>query len=113
MRSPALVVVDGTPGIGQAVRELWPVAERQRSAVHVLRSLTSKLPQRHHNELNARYWRVLESQLTAELPRDAITRNVGRHGGGSSHWFRSWALARDARVICVLGELSTWILKDG
>jgi putative transposase len=60
MRAPALVVADGAPGIWKAVRELWPVADRQRCTVHALRNLTSKLPERHHAEVKARYWQVLD-----------------------------------------------------
>jgi putative transposase len=60
MRAPALVVADGAPGIWKAVRELWPAAERQRCTVHALRNLTSKLSERHHNEVKARYWQILD-----------------------------------------------------
>jgi putative transposase len=60
MRAPALIVADGAPGIWKAVRELWPLAERQRCTVHALRNLTSKLPERHHAEVKARYWQILD-----------------------------------------------------
>ena len=60
MRAPALVVADGAPGIWKAVRELWTAAERQRCTVHALRNLTSKLPERHHTDVKARYWQVLD-----------------------------------------------------
>jgi putative transposase len=65
MRAPALIVGDGAPGIWKAVRELWPDAERQRCTVHALRNLTSKLPERHHNEVNARYWQVFDDAGSA------------------------------------------------
>jgi transposase-like protein len=65
LRSPALVVADGAPGIWKAVRELWPRAERQRCTVHALRNLTSKLPERHHAEVKARYWQVLDDAASA------------------------------------------------
>jgi putative transposase len=65
MRAPALVVADGAPGIWKAVRELWPAAERQRCTVHALRNLTSKLPERHHNEVKARYWQILDDAGSA------------------------------------------------
>ena len=54
------LVADGAPGIWKAVRELWRAAERQRCTVHALRNLTSKLPERHHNEVKARYWQILD-----------------------------------------------------
>jgi transposase-like protein len=64
MRAPALTVADGAPGIWKAVRELWPTAERQRCAVHALRNVTSKLPERHHAEVTARYWQILDEAGT-------------------------------------------------
>src|SRR5664279_463342 len=51
LRAPALVIADGAPGIWKAVRELWPDALEQRCTVHALRNVTSKLPERHHQEV--------------------------------------------------------------
>ncbi len=56
LRAPALVIADGAPGIWKAVRELWPEALEQRCTVHALRNVTSKLPERHHQEVKARWW---------------------------------------------------------
>ena len=55
MRSPALIVADGAPGIWKATRELWDLADEQRCTVHALRNITSKLPERLHREVKARY----------------------------------------------------------
>jgi putative transposase len=65
MRAPALLVADGAPGVWKAVRELWPAAERQRCIVHALRNLTSKLPERLHAEVKARYWQILDDASSA------------------------------------------------
>jgi putative transposase len=46
LRSPALVIADGAPGIWKATRELWPHALEQRCTVHALRNVTGKLPER-------------------------------------------------------------------
>ncbi|MGH3112869.1 MAG: IS256 family transposase, partial [Gaiellaceae bacterium] len=46
MRSPALIVADGAPGLWKAARELWPAALEQRCTVHALRNITKKLPER-------------------------------------------------------------------
>src|ERR687896_1154963 len=54
LRSPAMVVADGAPGLWKAVRELWPAADEQRCTVHALRNVTAKLPERHDRELKAR-----------------------------------------------------------
>jgi putative transposase len=68
MRAPALIIADGAPGIWKATSELWPSAIEQRCTVHALRNITSKLPERHHREVKARYWAVLD-EATSE--RDA------------------------------------------
>ena len=71
MRSPALVIADGAPGIWKAVQELWPRALAQRCTVHALRNVTSKLPERHHAEVKARWWKAFdEARSPAEVSRD-------------------------------------------
>jgi transposase-like protein len=60
LRQPALVIADGAPGIWKAVAELWPAARSQRCTVHALRNVTAKLPERHHQEIKARWWRVFD-----------------------------------------------------
>jgi putative transposase len=70
LRSPALIVADGAPGLWKAVRELWPSADEQRCTVHALRNVTAKLPERHHRELKARWWKVFdEAASVAEARR--------------------------------------------
>jgi len=65
---PTLVVADGAPGIWKAVSEAWPEALGQRCTVHKLRNLLSKLPERLHAEVKARYWAALDE---ATSPGDA------------------------------------------
>jgi putative transposase len=75
LRSPALIVADGAPGLWKAARELWPLADEQRCTVHALRNVTAKLPERHHRELKARWWQTFdEAASPAEARRglDAI-----------------------------------------
>jgi putative transposase len=70
MNAPALVVADGAPGLWKAVSELWPAADGQRCTVHALRNVTAKLPERHHRELKARWWKVFdEAASPAEARR--------------------------------------------
>jgi putative transposase len=64
MRSPALIVADRAPGIWKATRELWQLADEQRCTVHALRNITSKLPERLHREVKARYWQILDDAVT-------------------------------------------------
>jgi transposase-like protein len=71
MRPPALVVADGAPGIWKAVAELWPGALGQRCTVHALRNVIAKLPERHHAELKARWWKAFdEARSPAEAARE-------------------------------------------
>lgn len=65
MRAPAMVIADGAPGIWKATRELWPAAIEQRCTVHALRNITSKLPERLHREVKARYWKILDEATSA------------------------------------------------
>jgi putative transposase len=71
MRAPALVVADGAPGIWKAVSELWPEALEQRCTVYALRNMTSKLPERHHQEVKARWWKAFdEARSPGEANRE-------------------------------------------
>ncbi len=71
LRSPALVVADGAPGIWKATRELWPHALEQRCTVHALRNVTGKLPERHHQEVKARWWKAFdEARSPGEATRE-------------------------------------------
>jgi putative transposase len=65
MTAPALIVADGAPGIWKATRELFEHTAEQRCTVHALRNLTSKLPERLHREVKARYWQILDDATSA------------------------------------------------
>jgi transposase-like protein len=69
LRAPALVIADGAPGIWKATRELWPHATEQRCTVHALRNVTSKLPERHHAEVKARWWKTFDEARSAGKAR--------------------------------------------
>ncbi len=72
MRAPALVVADGAPGLWKAARELWPRADEQRCTVHALRNVTAKLPERHHRELKARWWKVFDEAASPAEARGGL-----------------------------------------
>jgi putative transposase len=72
LRSPALVVADGAPGLWKAMRELWPGADEQRCTVHALRNVTAKLPERHHREVKARWWKVFDESASAADARRGL-----------------------------------------
>jgi transposase-like protein len=68
LRSPALIVADGAPGIWKAARDLWPSAEEQRCTVHALRNVTGKLPERHHRELSRDSRSIDSSAVSTGIP---------------------------------------------
>jgi putative transposase len=72
MRAPALIVADGAPAIWKATRELWEHAAEQRCTVHALRNITSKLPERLHREVKARYWQILDDAVCANEAKIAL-----------------------------------------
>jgi putative transposase len=59
------------PGLWKAVREPWPAADEQRCTVHALGNVTAKLlPERHHTEVKARWWKTFdEAASPAEARR--------------------------------------------
>jgi hypothetical protein len=77
LRSPALVVADGAPGLWKAAEELWPKADGQRCTVHALRSVTAKLPERHHHEVKARCWRIFDEAVSAAEARTELLALAG------------------------------------
>lgn len=79
LRGPALVIADGAPGIWKAVRELWPTALEQRCTVHALRNVTSKLPERHHAEVKARWWRIFDEARSPGEARQQLQALVGEY----------------------------------
>jgi transposase-like protein len=72
LRAPALVIADGAPGIWKAVRELWPAALEQRCTIHALRNVTAKLPERHHTEVKARWWKTFDEARSAGEARQQL-----------------------------------------
>jgi len=72
MRAPALVIADGAPGLWKAARELWPAALEQRCTVHALRNVTARLPERHHRELKARWWRIFDEAASPAEARAGL-----------------------------------------
>jgi putative transposase len=80
MNAPALVVADGAPGLWKAARELWPQADEQRCTVHALRCVTAKLPERHHRELKARWWKVFDEAASPAEARRGLGAIVADYG---------------------------------
>ena len=72
LRTPALIVADGAPGAVEGhPRAVEPTAE-QRCTVHALRKVTAKLPERHHRELKARWWKIFDDAASAAEARRGL-----------------------------------------
>ncbi len=68
LRAPGLVVIDGNPGLRQALNGVWPGVPVQRCVVHKLRNLVSKVPRGLREELKSDYRRM----VYAETREDAV-----------------------------------------
>jgi putative transposase len=58
--APLLIVADGAPGLIKAVEQCWPASDRQHCAVHRLRNLLAKLPERERERVRQAYWQALD-----------------------------------------------------
>src|SRR5215210_6846493 len=58
--APMLIVADGAPGLIKAIEQCWPASDRQHCAVHRLRNLLAKLPERERERVRHAYWQALD-----------------------------------------------------
>ena len=58
--APMLIVADGAPGLIKAIEQCWPSSDRQHCAVHRVRNLLAKLPERERERVRAAYWQALD-----------------------------------------------------
>ena len=82
LRSPLLVVSDGAPGLIRAITELWPDADRGRCAVHRLRNILAKLPERPglQARVRAAYWAALDGATSPSEAEHGLRVLVGELG---------------------------------
>ena len=66
---PALAVVDGSPGLTQALQEQWKKIEIQRCTNHKLRNLQAKVPARLREELSEDYRRMIYAESVDEVAK--------------------------------------------
>jgi transposase-like protein len=66
-----LIVADGAPGLIKAIEQCWPASDRQHCAVHRVRNLLAKLPERERERVRRAYWQALDD---ATNERDAKQR---------------------------------------
>jgi putative transposase len=69
--APMLIVADGAPGLINAVAQGWPDSDRQHCAVHRVRNLLAKLPERERDPVRRAYWQALDDAINQ---RDAKQR---------------------------------------
>jgi transposase-like protein len=62
---PVLAVIDGNPGLMNALQSHWPGIEIQRCTTHKLRNLQSKAPARLREELTEDYRRMIYGDTVA------------------------------------------------
>src|SRR6184192_4423220 len=63
--APMLIVADGAPGLIKAIEQCWPASDRQHCAVHRVRNLLAKLPERERERVRHAYWQALDDATTA------------------------------------------------
>jgi transposase-like protein len=59
LRAPLLAVIDGNPGLRQALGRVWPTTAVQRCCVHKLRNLERKVPKHALDELREDFHRIV------------------------------------------------------
>jgi transposase-like protein len=64
--APALLIIDGSPGLAKAVGATWPAAAIQRCTVHKLRNLLRYAPQHALEEVTADYHAIVYAASEAE-----------------------------------------------
>ena len=79
LQAPMLIVADGAPGLIKAVEQCWPASDRQHCAVHRLRNLSAKLPERERERVRGAYWQALD-----EATGDRAQSNASRRSSTSS-----------------------------
>ena len=71
--APMLIVADGAPGLIKAIEQCWPASDRQHCAVHRVRNLLAKLPERERERVRHAYWQALDEAIR-RARRKAATR---------------------------------------
>jgi len=70
--APILAVIDGSPGLAEALREQWRRIEIQRCTVHKLRNLEAKAPVSMREELREDYRRMIYGKTATDVEKARI-----------------------------------------
>jgi transposase-like protein len=69
LRAPVLAVIDGSPGMPEALCRHWPKIAIQRCTVHKLRNLEAKAPVSLREELSEDYRRMIYGKTATEVEK--------------------------------------------
>lgn len=75
--APMLVVADGAPGLIKAIEQCWPASDRQHCAVHRVRNLLAKLPDRERERIRRAYWQALDEATNDRDGKQRLLALVG------------------------------------
>ena len=80
-------MADGAPGLIKAVEQCWPASDRQHCAVHRVRNLLAKLPERERERERIRgaYWQALDEATTQRDAKQRLLALVGELDKGRLH----------------------------
>jgi putative transposase len=67
LRRPALLIVDGAPGLDKAIASVWDGVPVQRCTVHKHRNLFAHAPERLHDEITADYNDMIYATTPEEI----------------------------------------------
>jgi transposase-like protein len=98
--APLLIVADGAPGLIKAVEQCWPASDRQHCAVHRLRNLLAKLPERERERTRQAYWEALDDATSQTDGRDRLHALAGELDRGG-YTAASKCLADDLDALVV------------
>src|SRR5262249_18837141 len=79
LRRPAFLIVDGAPGLENAIAAVWDGVPVQRCTVHKHRNLLAHAPERLHEEVGADYTDMIYAQTPKEI--EARRKAFIRQGG--------------------------------
>ena len=83
--APMLIVADGAPGLIKAIEQCWPASDRQHCAVHRVRNLLAKLPERERERIRRAYWQALDEATNERDAKQRLLALVGELDEGRLH----------------------------
>jgi putative transposase len=98
--APMLIVADGAPGLIKAIEQCWPASDRQHCAVHRVRNLLAKLPDRERERVRRAYWQALDDAIGERDAKQRLKALVAElDGAGYTAAARCLADDLDALVV--------------